>query len=99
MTRKYKKSSRSGGSGGDCVEWAIESSGVWVRDSKHLDGPELVMTHAEWTALVDAVAAGSEHPWIHGMQIIKDHVVLSFNAAEWAAFTHAARTEECVVFV
>jgi hypothetical protein len=97
MTRRYKKSSRSGGSGGDCVEWAVDPSHVWVRDSKHPTGPELVMTPAEWSGLVAAVAADAEHPWISGTQIIKDGTTLSFTPSEWAAFTDAARTGECLV--
>jgi hypothetical protein len=40
----WRKSSYSGGTGGECVELAAVSSGVLVRDSKDLDGPVLGLT-------------------------------------------------------
>ncbi|TMQ90719.1 DUF397 domain-containing protein [Actinomadura soli] len=39
----WRKSSRSGSSGGDCVELASMDSKVAVRDSKDPDGPLLVV--------------------------------------------------------
>ncbi|QIZ33633.1 DUF397 domain-containing protein [Saccharopolyspora sp. ASAGF58] len=38
----WRKSSRSGSSGGQCVEVAVQPAVVGVRDSKDPDGPVLV---------------------------------------------------------
>ncbi|SDS41300.1 DUF397 domain-containing protein [Actinoplanes derwentensis] len=55
----WKKSSRSGGSGGNCVEVASAPDGGWaIRDSKDPDGPFLLFTLAEWTAFVSGVKDG-----------------------------------------
>ncbi|MGW5211815.1 DUF397 domain-containing protein [Streptomyces sp. NPDC004051] len=51
------KSSYSGTSGGDCVEVAVGSDTVYVRDSKAVDGgPVLRVGQAGWAAFV-ALAA------------------------------------------
>jgi hypothetical protein len=45
----WRKSTRSGGTGGNCVEVATNLPGVvTIRDSKNPDGPRLVFTRAEW---------------------------------------------------
>jgi len=45
----WRKSSRSGSNGGDCVEVAGHPRGVVaVRDSKNPDGPKLVLSPAGW---------------------------------------------------
>jgi hypothetical protein len=50
---QWKKSTRSGTSGGDCVEVADNLPGVIaVRDSKNPAGPALVFEPATWTAFV-----------------------------------------------
>ncbi|GLW96992.1 DUF397 domain-containing protein [Microtetraspora sp. NBRC 16547] len=55
----WRKSSRSGGNGGQCVEVASNLPGVIaVRDSKDPDGPRLLFTPAEWRAFVDGVKDG-----------------------------------------
>ncbi|WP_405139341.1 DUF397 domain-containing protein [Sphaerisporangium sp. NBC_01403] len=55
----WKKSSRSGNSGGNCVEVAGNLPGiVAVRDSKNPAGPALVFTPGEWTAFLSGVKAG-----------------------------------------
>ncbi|MBG0813090.1 DUF397 domain-containing protein [Planomonospora sp. ID82291] len=55
----WRKSSRSSGNGGQCVEVADNLSGVVaVRDSKDPDGPKLLFTPAEWRAFVGGVKAG-----------------------------------------
>lgn len=49
----WKKSSRSGGNGGDCVEVATNLPGiVAVRDSKHKEGPALVFAPEDWKAFL-----------------------------------------------
>ncbi|WP_033429494.1 DUF397 domain-containing protein [Saccharothrix syringae] len=55
--RQWKKSSFSEG-GGECVEVAMVSGGVLVRDSKNPNGPELWFTSLEWIAFLYGVLAG-----------------------------------------
>lgn len=55
----WKKSSLSGGSGGNCVEVAGNLPGaVAVRDSKNPTNPALVFTSGEWHTFLDAVKSG-----------------------------------------
>ncbi|MFY1699627.1 DUF397 domain-containing protein [Solwaraspora sp. WMMA2101] len=58
---RWRKSSRSNGQGGDCVEVADNLPGrVLVRDSKDQAGPVLTFGPAAWRSFVAgaAVAAG-----------------------------------------
>jgi hypothetical protein len=48
----WRKSSRSSGNGGACVEVAGLSEGVGVRDSKDPDGPKLVVSRDAFAALM-----------------------------------------------
>ncbi|XRQ12225.1 DUF397 domain-containing protein [Actinomadura welshii] len=48
----WRKSSRSSGNGGNCVEVADLPSGVGLRDSKDPDGPKLIMARDAFAALV-----------------------------------------------
>lgn len=99
IPKLYSKSSRSGGSGGNCVEWAIQPDAVYVRDSKDPDGIELAMTHTEWAELVVAARGDDQHPWITrgpwGASVTKGGATLTFTRAEWGAFTVAALAGEC----
>ncbi len=55
----WRKSSRSGSSGGDCVEVAtLPDGGRAVRDSKDPDGPVLRYTRAEWLAFIEGAKLG-----------------------------------------
>ncbi|GGL31100.1 DUF397 domain-containing protein [Planomonospora parontospora] len=55
----WRKSSRSGDSGGQCVEVADNLPGVVaVRDSKDPDGPKLLFTPAQWRAFVGGIKSG-----------------------------------------
>jgi hypothetical protein len=55
----WRKSARSGGTGGNCVEVATNLPGVAaIRDSKNPDGPRLVFTRAEWEAFTARVKGG-----------------------------------------
>ena len=55
----WRKSSRSNGSGGACVEVARNLPGVVaVRDSKDPHGPRLVFTPAMWRAFTARVRNG-----------------------------------------
>ena len=52
----WRKSSYSGGNGGQCVEVARNlPAGVAVRDGADPDGPPMVVTRAAWAAFVDRV--------------------------------------------
>jgi hypothetical protein len=48
----WRKSSYSGGSGGNCVEVAPTGSNIAVRDSQDPDGPGLQFSAAEWRAFL-----------------------------------------------
>ncbi|MEV4614678.1 DUF397 domain-containing protein [Kitasatospora sp. NPDC049258] len=54
---RWRKSSYSDGTGGNCVEVDDASPGR-VRDSKDPDGPRLAFAPAAWRAFVTAVARG-----------------------------------------
>ncbi|MGK5675040.1 DUF397 domain-containing protein [Micromonospora sp. URMC 106] len=54
---RWRKSSRSSGNGGNCVEVADNLPGVVaVRDSKDPAGPALAFTPTAWHAFVAGVA-------------------------------------------
>lgn len=56
---RWRKSSYSNATGGDCVEVGHGLPDlVPVRDSKDPDGPALVFPRASWTAFVTAVKHG-----------------------------------------
>lgn len=50
----WRKSSHSGGTGGDCVELARTRSAVLVRDSKNPDGPGLCFPPAAFAKFLSA---------------------------------------------
>ncbi|WP_328343639.1 DUF397 domain-containing protein [Micromonospora sp. NBC_00421] len=55
----WRKSTRSGGSGGDCVEVADNLPGViGVRDSKDQSGPTLRFHPTAWSTFVHEVRHG-----------------------------------------
>ena len=56
---EWRKSSFSGGSGGNCVEVATNLPDVIaVRDSKDPDGPVLTLTPAQWRSFAADVKLG-----------------------------------------
>ena len=56
---QWRKSSYSGGSGGNCVEVASNLPGiVAVRDSKNREGGTLVFTPETWRAFISEAHAG-----------------------------------------
>jgi hypothetical protein len=53
---EWRKSSYSGGNGGECVEVAATPSGnIAVRDSKNPAGPTLTFTPDDWHAFLTTV--------------------------------------------
>ena len=56
----WRKSSYSGGNGGNCVEVAVlPDDGRAVRDSKDPEGPKLVFAAATWQTFTAAVRGGA----------------------------------------
>ena len=55
----WRKSSYSGGNGGNCVEVALlPDDSRAVRDSKDPDGPVLTFTSDDWRAFTAAIKTG-----------------------------------------
>ncbi|MFC8100608.1 DUF397 domain-containing protein [Streptomyces sp. NPDC057363] len=54
----WRKSSYSGNEGGECVEVAVTSEGIHVRDSKDIHRPSLSTGPDCWAAFVGFAAAG-----------------------------------------
>ena len=54
-SRQWRKSSYSGGHGGNCVEVATTQGGVAIRDSKNPNGSVLLVTAAQWANLCKSV--------------------------------------------
>ena len=59
LTRaQWRKSTRSGDNGGDCVEVARNLPRiVAVRDSKNPDGPALIVSRDEWASFITRLRA------------------------------------------
>jgi hypothetical protein len=55
----WRKSSRSSGNGGNCVEVAEAQALRLARDSKNPTGPVLAFTLDEWRRFTDNVKAGT----------------------------------------
>jgi uncharacterized protein DUF397 len=56
----WRKSTYSGGNGGQCIEVATNLPGVVaVRDSKNPDGPKLFVSLAQWQAFLLDVKIGT----------------------------------------
>ena len=59
----WVKSSRSGPTGGNCVQLAVlPGGGIAVRNSRHPEGPALIFTGAEWNAFIRSVTRGVRAP-------------------------------------
>jgi hypothetical protein len=54
-TLRWRKSSRSGSQGGQCVEVATAGTRWYVRDSKNPDGGVLRVDAAQWSAFLSLV--------------------------------------------
>ncbi|RAY15694.1 DUF397 domain-containing protein [Actinomadura craniellae] len=55
---RWRRSSRSGDTGGNCVELAGLASHVALRDSKDPDGPALVFPAADFADILHRIKAG-----------------------------------------
>ena len=55
---EWRKSSRSNGSGGACVEVASIGTAIAVRDSKNPDGAKLIIGASMWQTFTRRVKAG-----------------------------------------
>jgi hypothetical protein len=55
----WRKASRSGASGNDCVEVAADGDRMLVRDSKHRDGGVLHLDAAAFRAFVAQMKGGA----------------------------------------
>ncbi|MFD4377714.1 DUF397 domain-containing protein [Streptomyces sp. NPDC058486] len=55
---RWRKSSYSGDTGGECIEVADLVAHVAVRDSKRPEGPAFLASPAAFTAFVSAAAEG-----------------------------------------
>ncbi|NHD16295.1 MULTISPECIES: DUF397 domain-containing protein [unclassified Actinopolyspora] len=57
---RWRKSSRSSGNGGACVEVGIAPSAAGVRDTKLGDNsPTLAFTRSQWNTFLDTLREGS----------------------------------------
>ncbi|MFG2019445.1 DUF397 domain-containing protein [Actinomadura geliboluensis] len=52
LNAQWRKSSHSGGNGGECIEVANLTGTIGIRDSKNPDGPKLLVARAEFVALL-----------------------------------------------
>ncbi|MFD0856920.1 DUF397 domain-containing protein [Actinomadura adrarensis] len=55
---RWRKSSHSAGSGGDCVEIADITQGIAIRDSKDPQGPHLIIHTTAWHSLAREIKTG-----------------------------------------
>ncbi|XVQ12475.1 DUF397 domain-containing protein [Spirillospora sp. CA-255316] len=54
---EWRKSTRSGAHGGECVELASAPGIVAIRDSKDPDGPKLLITQPDFQRLTKTIKA------------------------------------------
>lgn len=55
----WRKSSRSGGNGGQCVEMACLPTGKAIRDSKNPNGGVLILSESAWANLLSTLRDGA----------------------------------------
>ncbi|MER5430857.1 DUF397 domain-containing protein [Streptomyces sp. NPDC002588] len=54
---QWRKSSYSNGMGGECLEVAILTEAIAVRDSKVAPGPQVTLSNAAWQSFIGALAS------------------------------------------
>ena len=57
LTAIWRKSTYSGGNGGNCVEVANIPRTIAIRDSKNPEGSTLTVSSEDWRAFTDSVKA------------------------------------------
>jgi hypothetical protein len=57
----WRKSTASGGGGGNCVQVAFIDDSVLVRDSKDPSGTVLSFSHSEWAAFLIGTRGNGVH--------------------------------------
>jgi len=104
---QWRRSRRSGSTGGQCVEVAATGDGlVRIRDSKDPGGPQIVISAAWWRqslpyltgvpdAAGDCLVAACEGGWM----LLRDArqpegAILRFTTGEWEVFLAGARDDE-----
>jgi hypothetical protein len=58
ISQEWRRSSKSGGNGGECVEVRRHGEAIQVRDSKDPTGPILRFTREEWAAFLGGAKDG-----------------------------------------
>jgi len=58
MRTPWRKSTKSGTNGGNCVEVRRRDEAIQVRDSKNPAGPVLTFTAKEWAAFIGGAKDG-----------------------------------------
>jgi hypothetical protein len=58
ISQEWKKSTKSGPTGGQCVEVRQHGDAIEVRDSKNPQGQVLAFTRDEWVAFIDGARSG-----------------------------------------
>jgi Domain of unknown function (DUF397) len=59
----WRKSTHSGGNGGECIEVAATAEAlVAVRDSKNPDGPKLLISSPMWQTFAQRVRTAKQSP-------------------------------------
>jgi hypothetical protein len=58
----WRKSARSSGNGGACIEITNLGTAVGVRDSKNPDGPKLTFPPRAWDDFIDRTRNGAYDP-------------------------------------
>ncbi|TGB03050.1 DUF397 domain-containing protein [Streptomyces sp. MZ04] len=56
---RWRKSTYSGNTGGDCIEIAPREGTVAVRDSKNPEGPAFTIAEGTFASFVEAAATGA----------------------------------------
>lgn len=56
----WRKSTASGGTGGECIEVAAAASSVLIRDSRDRSGPVLAVSAPGWAEFLDRIRSGGQ---------------------------------------
>lgn len=73
VSNGWRKSSHSGGNGGDCIEVGTRPGMILVRDSKDTDGPKLTFDREAWSAFAAKVKRSLAPDPKRGLHLCKGH--------------------------